>query len=88
MSCAARANNTSKTQGKTEISIADLAAACGVEDISAIYRNPYVSTTRDVEITNSEAESKDDMKDAKPLAGIAEDGGHPKLIGNALHLLS
>jgi hypothetical protein len=54
----------------------------------AVYRNPYVSSTRDVEITNSEAESKDDTKDAKPSVGIAEHDGRPKLIGNALHLLS
>ena len=86
-SAAARADHTSKTQGKTDISIAELAEACGVEEISAIYRNPYVSSTRDAEI--SEAESKGDMKDAKPSVGITEDDdGRPKLIGNALHLLS
>ena len=87
-SAVARADYTSKSQGKTDISIAELAEACGVEEISAIYRNPYVSTTRDVENTNSEAESKDDMKDAKPSVGSNEDSGRPILIGNALHLLS
>jgi len=88
-SAAARADHTSKTQGKTDISIAELAEACGVEEISAIYRNPYVSSTRDVEITSSESESKDDMKDANSSGGITEDGTTRRnLIGNALHLLS
>ena len=82
------ADNTTKTQEKTEVSITDLAEACGVEEISAIYRNPYDSTTRDVEIINSEAESKDDMKDANPSVRITEDGSRQNLIGNALHLLS
>jgi hypothetical protein len=86
-SAVARADYTSKSQGKTDISIAELAEACGVEEISAIYRNPYVSSTRAVEITNSESESKDDMKDAKPSVGITEDGSHPKILGNALHII-
>ena len=61
-------------QGKTEVSISELAQACDSESMSAIYRHPDVSSIREVEIKD------DDTADSNPT-------DNPKLIVGGATLL-
>jgi hypothetical protein len=50
------------SQGKSEVNISDLAQACSVDAISAIYRNPDVTSIKEIEkeieLANTEADAK------------------------------
>ena len=59
-------------QGKTEVSISDLAEACGLDGFSAIYRHPDVASVREVEVIDAagtESKSKADAANPKLQIG-------------------
>jgi hypothetical protein len=58
-------------QGKTEVSISELAQACGIDGMSAVYRHPDVSSIREVEITDDGTADSNPTDDPKLIVGGA-----------------
>ncbi len=58
-------------QGKTEVSISELAQACGIDGMSAIYRHPDVSSIREVEVNDDGAADSNPTDNPKLIVGGA-----------------
>ena len=58
-------------QGKTEVSISELAQACDVDKMSAIYRHPDVSSTSEVEINDGGTAESNSAENPKLIVGGA-----------------
>ncbi len=65
------ANNTLMMQGKTEVSISELAQACDVDGISAIYRHPDVASIREVEMDDAGTAETNTTDNPKLIVGGA-----------------